>query len=207
MCRPVLFLWEREDRERDARERDAREACAACRRGFVGGWLLGCRNSAKTASKILKLASEAAQTVRIFEATQISASQESAPLLQSPSTGSTRLTGWLFSAVVCVWGGLLGSWMSRQRCAGRLVGEAEFACGLTVGVWGRRRCAGRLVGEAEFACGLTGDVWDRCRCAGRQGGKAEFACGLTGDVWDRCRCAGRQGGKVGVPCDLMGVSE
>ena len=51
--------------------------------GFVGGWLLGCRNSAKTASKILKLASEAAQTVRIFEATQISASQESAPLLQS----------------------------------------------------------------------------------------------------------------------------
>ena len=177
MCRPVLFLWERENRERDARE-----ACAACRRGFVGGWLLGCRNSAKTASKILKLASEAAQTVRIFEATQISASQESAPLLQSPSTGSTRLTGWLFRAVVCV-GGLLGSWMSRQRCAGRQGGKAEFACGLPVGVWGRRRCAGR------------------------QGGKAEFACGLTGDVWDRCRCAGRQGGKVGVPCDLMGVSE
>ncbi len=87
-----------------SRERDAREACAACRRGFVGGWLLGCRNSAKTASKILKLASEAAQTVRIFEATQISASQESAPLLQSPATGSTRLTSWLFRAVVCVGG-------------------------------------------------------------------------------------------------------
>ena len=205
MCRPVLFLWEREERERDARERDAREACAACRRGFVGGWLLGCRNSAKTASKILKLASEAAQTVRIFEATQISASQESAPLLQSPSTGSTRLTGWLFRAVVC--GGLLGSWMSRQRCAGRLVGEAEFACGLTGGVWDRCRCAGRQGGKAEFACGLTGDVWDRCRCAGRQGGKAEFACGLTVGVWGRRRCAGRQGGKVGVPCDLMGVSE
>ena len=48
-------------------KRDAREACAACRRGFVGGWLLGCR--------------------------------ESAPLLQSPATGSTRLTGWLFRAV------------------------------------------------------------------------------------------------------------
>ena len=92
-----------------------------------------------------------------------------------------RLTGWLFMAVVCV--GLLGSWMSRQRCAGRLVGEAEFACGLTVGVWGRRRCAGR------------------------QGGKAEFACGLPVGVWGRRRCAGRQGGKVGVPCDLMGVSE
>ena len=164
----VLFLWEGGEREKYARE-----ACAACRRGFVGGWLLGCR--------------------------------ESAPLMQSPSTGSTRLTGWLFRAVVC--GGLLGSWMSRQRCAGRLVGEAEFACGLTVGVWDRCRCAGRQGGKAEFACGLTGDVWDRCRCAGRQGGKAEFACGLTGDVWDRCRCAGRQGGKVGVPCDLMGVSE
>ena len=67
--------------------------------GFVGGWLLGCRNSAKTASKILKLASEDAQTVRIFEATQISASQESAPLLQSPVTASTRLAGWLFRAV------------------------------------------------------------------------------------------------------------
>ena len=54
-------------------KRDARQACAACHRGFVGGWLLGCRNSAKTASKILELASEAAQTARIFEATQISA--------------------------------------------------------------------------------------------------------------------------------------
>ena len=35
--------------------------------------LRGCRNSAKTASKILELASEAAQTARFFEATQISA--------------------------------------------------------------------------------------------------------------------------------------
>ena len=109
-----LFFCERGARERnaferDAFERDAREACAACRRGFVGGWLLGCRNSAKTASKILKLASEAAQTVRIFEATQISASQESAPLLQSPSTGSTRLTGWFFRAVGSGW--LLGSFV------------------------------------------------------------------------------------------------
>ena len=83
----VLFLWEGGEREKYARE-----ACAACRRGFVGGWLLGCRNSAKTASKILKLASEAAQTVRIFEATQISASQESAPLLQS-QPGKKPLTG------------------------------------------------------------------------------------------------------------------
>ena len=141
MCRPVLFLWEREDRERDARERDAREACASCRRGFVGGWLLGCRNSAKTASKILKLASEAAQTVRIFEATQISASQESAPLLQSPSTGSTRLTGWLFRAV-----GECGCSGDRIRAVGecgclggwiRAVGE-----GGCLGGWIRVRLSG-----------------------------------------------------------------
>ena len=32
----VLFLWEGGEREKYARE-----ACAACRRGFVGGWLLG----------------------------------------------------------------------------------------------------------------------------------------------------------------------
>ena len=123
-------------------KRDARQACAACHRGFVGGWLLGCRNSAKTASKILKLASEDAQTVRIFEATQISASQESAPLLQSRSQpapvspavrfraggsggGVGRLAevgideGWRIEWIP-------GSWMSHQRCAGWLGGRAEF---------------------------------------------------------------------------------
>ena len=132
----VLFLWEGGEREKYARE-----ACAACRRGFVGGWLLGCRNSAKTASKILKLASEAAQTVRIFEATQISASQESAPLLQSPSTGSTRLTGWLFRAV-----GECGCSGDRIRAVGecgclggwiRAVGE-----GGCLGGWIRVRLSG-----------------------------------------------------------------
>ena len=37
--------------------RDAREACAACRRGFVGGWLLGCRESAKSVFQKSELAS------------------------------------------------------------------------------------------------------------------------------------------------------
>ena len=37
-------------------KRDARQACAACHRGFVGGWLLGCRNSAKTVFKKSELA-------------------------------------------------------------------------------------------------------------------------------------------------------
>lgn len=32
-------------------------------------------------------------------------------------------------------GGLLGSWMSRQRCAGRRGGKAEFLCGLMGRGW------------------------------------------------------------------------
>ena len=38
-------------------KRDARQACAACHRGFVGGWLLGCRNSAKSVFQKSELAS------------------------------------------------------------------------------------------------------------------------------------------------------
>ena len=148
----VLFLWEGGEREKYARE-----ACAACRRGFVGGWLLGCRNSAKTAPKILKLASEAAQTVRIFEATQISASQESAPLLESPSTGSTRLTGWLFRAV------------GECGCSGdriRAVGEGSCSEGWIRAV-GECGCLGgwiRAVGEGGCLGG-----WIRVRLSGAPG--------------------------------------
>ena len=54
-------------------EGDASEGLLSRLGGFVGGWLLRCRNSAKSASKNLELASEAAQTARFFEATQISA--------------------------------------------------------------------------------------------------------------------------------------
>ena len=43
-------------------KRDAREACALCRWGFVGGWLLGCRDSAKTVFQKAELAPEVAQT-------------------------------------------------------------------------------------------------------------------------------------------------
>ena len=52
VCAGLFFFC-----ERGVRERDAREACAACRRGFVGGWLLGCRNSAKTVFQKSELAS------------------------------------------------------------------------------------------------------------------------------------------------------
>ena len=104
VCAGLFFFC-----ERDVCERDAREACAACRRGFVGGWLLGCR--------------------------------ESAPLLQSPSTGSTRLTGWLFRAV-----GECGCSGDRIRAVGecgclggwiRAVGE-----GGCLGGWIRVRLSG-----------------------------------------------------------------
>lgn len=37
-------------------KRDARQACAACHRGFVGGWLLGCRESAKSVFQKSELA-------------------------------------------------------------------------------------------------------------------------------------------------------
>ena len=53
--------------------------------GFVGGWLLGCRNSAKTVFKKPNSRLAAAQTADFLKTTQISASQESAPLLQSRS--------------------------------------------------------------------------------------------------------------------------
>ena len=103
----VLFLWEGGEREKYARE-----ACAACRRGFVGGGLLGCR--------------------------------ESAPLLQSPSTGSTRLTGWLFRAV------------GECGCSGdriRVVGEGSCSEGWI-----------RAVGEGGCLGG-----WIRVRLSGAPG--------------------------------------
>ena len=52
VCAGLFFFC-----ERGVRERDAREACAACRRGFVGGWLLGCRESAKSVFQKSELAS------------------------------------------------------------------------------------------------------------------------------------------------------
>ena len=116
----VLFLWEGGEREKYARE-----ACAACRRGFVGGWLLGCR--------------------------------ESAPLLQSPSTGSTRLTGWLFRAV------------GECGCSGdriRAVGEGSCSEGWIRAV-GECGCSGdriRAVGEGGCLGG-----WIRVRLSGAPG--------------------------------------
>ena len=118
--RRCSFLWEGGEREKYARE-----ACAACRWGFVGGWLLGCR--------------------------------ESAPLLQSPSTGSTRLTGWLFRAV------------GECGCSGdriRAVGEGSCSEGWIRAV-GECGCLGgwiRAVGEGGCLGG-----WIRVRLSGAPG--------------------------------------
>ena len=46
----------------DVGEGDAREACALCHWGFVGGWLLGCRDSAKSVFQKAELAPCVAQT-------------------------------------------------------------------------------------------------------------------------------------------------
>ena len=40
------------------------------------------------------------------------------------------MAGWEFG-LECEVEWFLGSWMSRQRCAGRRGGKAEFVCGLT----------------------------------------------------------------------------
>ena len=110
--------------------------------GFVGGWLLGWRNSAKTVFKKSELAACCRSDSGLLKTTQISASQESAPLLQSRSQpapvsqavrfraggsggGVGRLAevgideGWRIEWIP-------GSWMSHQRCAGWLGGKSEF---------------------------------------------------------------------------------
>ena len=112
--------------------------CSGLRRGLASS----CRNSAKTVLKSPNSRLAAAQTADFLKTTQISASQESAPLLQSRSQpapvspavrfraggsggGVGRLAevgideGWRIEWIP-------GSWMSHQRCAGWLGGKAEF---------------------------------------------------------------------------------
>ena len=115
------------------RIRDAREACAACRRGFVGGWLLGCRNSAKTVFQKSELASCSRSDSGLlknnadFRQPRISSPPAEADQTASPARAVR------FKAVGLGWLG--GSWMSRQRCAGRRGGKAEFPCGLMGRGW------------------------------------------------------------------------
>ena len=121
-------------------ERDAREACAACRRGFVGGWLLGCRNSAKTVFQKSELASCSRSDSGLLE----NNADFRQPRISSPpaESGDRQHTphGLVFqggrkggcSGVWCEcwveWS--FGNAMRHQRCAGCLGGKAEFPCGL-----------------------------------------------------------------------------
>ena len=56
-----------------------------------------------------------------------------------------------------------GDWMSRQRCAGRLGGKAEFVCGLTGGGWAEALCC-RLGGSGSFGAGVGGIGWGVLLC-------------------------------------------
>ena len=53
--------------------------------------------------------------------------------------------------------------MSRQRCAGRLGGKAEFVWGLTGGGWAEALCC-RLGGSGSFGAGVGGIGWGVLLC-------------------------------------------
>ena len=101
--------------------------------GFVGGWLLGCRNSAKTVFQKSELASCSRSDSGLlknnadFRQPRISSPPAEADQTASPARAVR------FKAVGLGWLG--GSWMSRQRCAGRRGGKAEFPCGLMGRGW------------------------------------------------------------------------
>ena len=119
-------------------EKPARQVCAACHRGFVGGWLLGCRNSAKTVFQKSELASCSRSDSGLlknnadFRQPRISSPPAEADQAASPARAVR------FRAVGLGWLG--GSWMSRQRCAGRRRGKAEFLCGLMGRGWAEALC-------------------------------------------------------------------
>ena len=119
--------------------RPSRGCCLVC--GFVGGWLLGCRESAKSVFQKSELASCSRSDSGLlknnadFRQPRISSPPAEADQTASPARAVR------FKAVGLGWLG--GSWMSRQRCAGRLGGKAEIPCGLKRGM-GHRRCAGWL---------------------------------------------------------------
>ena len=102
-----------------------RGVCIGSGWGFVGGWLLGCRNSAKSVLQKSELASLKQRT--FVKQRRFPPAKNQLPSCRVSQNRCT-LHGWLFRAGGIGW--LLGSWMSRQRCAGRRGGKAEFPCGL-----------------------------------------------------------------------------
>ena len=131
--------------------------------GFVGGWLLGCRNSAKSVLQRSELASLKQRT--FVKQRRFPPAKNQLPSCRVSQNRCT-LHGWLFRAGGLGgfrgWvfrlgdlGWLLGSWMSRQRCAGRLGEKAEFPCVFLVG--GRMSDYGIIFGIVldDF----QGDAW------------------------------------------------
>ena len=89
-------------------KRDARQACAACHRGFVGGWLLGCRNSAKTVFKKSELAACCRSDSGLFKNNAdfrqpriSSPPAESARTDANSTAGYSGREGWVAFAVGC----------------------------------------------------------------------------------------------------------
>ena len=84
--------------------------------GFVGGWLLGCRNSAKTVFKKSELAACCRSDSGLFK----NNADFRQPRISSPpaESGDRQHTphGLAFQGGRVVW--LLGSWMGYQRYAG-----------------------------------------------------------------------------------------
>ena len=84
--------------------------------GFVGGWLLGCRNSAKTVFKKSELAACCRSDSGLFK----NNADFRQPRISSPPAESVDRQhtphGLAFQGGRVVW--LLGSWMSYQRYAG-----------------------------------------------------------------------------------------
>ena len=119
--------------------------CLVC--GFVGGWLLGCRESAKSVFQKSELASCSRSDSGLlknnadFRQPRISSPPAEADQTASPARAVR------FKAVGLGWLG--GSWMSRQRCAGRRGGKAEFPCDCVSALsWMAWR-------KTEFPCGCV----------------------------------------------------
>ena len=108
--------------------------------GFVGGWLLGCRNSAKTVFQKFELASLKQRTFVKQRRFPPAKNQLPSCRVLANRHPSPRLFDSGREVVMGVWGfwrkcgvdegwrieWIPGSWMSHQRCAGWLGGKAEF---------------------------------------------------------------------------------
>ena len=115
-----------------------RGVCIGSGWGFVGGWLLRCRKSAKSVFQKSELASFSRSNSELLKNNADSRHLRiSSPPAESARTDAHSTAGY---------------------------SEWEVRVAAREGM-GHQRCAGCLGGKAEFPCGLTGEVVHRC-CAG-----------------------------------------